>query len=116
MPRLNLTVIRSKDIHTSVKFYEKIGLNFELHIHGNGPQHYATMGTDVTFEIYPTSEKFPVTNGTRIGFEVDSCYEISTALENLGYKVLTKPTDSPWGVRSVLIDPDDHRVELTSNQ
>jgi len=94
MTRLNLTVIRSRDIHASVKFYEALGLKFELHSHGKGPKHYATEDTDTVFEIYPASDRFPVTVGARIGFEVDSCELISSSLISLGYEVLTKPTNS----------------------
>ena len=85
MAKLNLTVIRSKDIHSSVKFYELLGLRFELHSHGRGPKHYATINSEVVFEIYPESDKFPVTVGSRIGFQVDCCETISSELLDAGY-------------------------------
>lgn len=99
MTRLNLAVIRSSDIHGSVKFYEQFGLKFELHSHGKGPEHYATLDTDTVFEIYPATTKMPVTVGTRIGFEVDSCEGVSQRLIDAGYNVKTLPSNSPWGVR-----------------
>ena len=108
-------MIRSEEIHTSVKFYKQLGLKFELHRHGKGPEHYASLDTDTVFEIYPVSEKFPVTIGARIGFEVDSCEEVSAKLVEAGYAALTLPAESPWGVRAVFIDPDEHRVEIVSS-
>ncbi len=114
IPRLNLTVIRSADIHQSVSFYELIGLNFELHSHGKGPQHYATLGGDVVFEIYPATDKMPVTVGTRIGFEVDSCEKASRQLLEAGYTAKVMPNESPWGMRAVFSDPDNHSVEIVS--
>ena len=114
MARLNLTVIRSKDIHTSVKFYKLLGLQFELHSHGKGPKHYATVDSETVFEIYPASDKFPVTVGTRIGFKVNCCEQLSSILMSSGYNALTMPTKSPWGMRAVFVDPDNHRVEIIS--
>ena len=115
MTRLNLIVIRSKDIHISVKFYELLGLKFELHSHGKGPKHYATVDSDTVFEIYPASEKFPVTVGTRVGFEVESCEEVSSCLIASGFTALNVPKESPWGMRAVFLDPDEHRVEIVSS-
>lgn len=114
MAKLNLTVIRSADIHIAVKFYRLLGLEFEIHSHGNGPKHYATMDTDSVFEIYPATEKFPATLGTRIGFKVDDCESVSQMLISSGYKAHLMPEKSPWGMRAVFSDPDGHKVEVTS--
>jgi len=114
MVKLNLTVIRSNDIQSSVKFYQLLGLCFELHSHGKGPKHYASLDTSTVFEIYPSTARFPVTIGTRIGFEVHSCGEVSSLLQQAGYEAKSLPKDSPWGVRAVFSDPDGHSVEITS--
>jgi catechol 2,3-dioxygenase-like lactoylglutathione lyase family enzyme len=114
MTRLNLTVIRSADIHASARFYQNLGLKFELHSHGSGPKHYATLDSDITFEIYPASEKFPVSVGTRLGFEVSNCEKLSQTLLDEGYQIKSQPKDSPWGMRAVFADPDGHAVELIS--
>lgn len=114
--RLNLTVIRCSDIEASAAFYGLLGLRFEKHRHGKGPEHFATSEEGSTFELYPASERFPVTVGTRIGFAVSSCDEAVAALEAEGHSIESPPTDSPWGKRAVAIDPDGHRVELTSQE
>lgn len=112
--RLNLTVIRCSDIETSAAFYRLLGLHFEKHRHGTGPEHYASENDGSTFELYPASARFPVTMGTRIGFAVDSCDGVAQALEDAGFVIESSPVDSPWGRRAVAIDPDGHRVELGS--
>lgn len=112
--RLNLTVIRCADIEVSVEFYRLLGLVFEKHSHGSGPEHYATSEDNWTFELYPASVKFPVCCSTRIGFAVDSCDTIVEQLQLAGYTIDAMPTDSPWGRRAVVVDPDGHRVELTA--
>ncbi|WP_419529575.1 VOC family protein [Haloferula sp.] len=114
MSRLNLTVIRSADIHQSAKFYELLGLQFELHSHGKGPKHYATIDSESTFEIYPATDERPVTIGCRIGFEVSSCDEISSSLIEAGFTASIMPTDTAWGRRAVFADPDGHPVEVVS--
>ena len=114
MPRLNLTVIRSADIDLAHDFYCLFGLNFERHSHGKGPEHYATVDLDSVFEIYPATTKFPPSISTRIGFEVDSCDEVVSLLEDEGFAIASDPTDSPWGRRAVVIDPDGHKVEVVS--
>jgi len=111
---LNLTVIRCAAIDASAEFYRLIGLEFEKHRHGSGPEHYASSDGIWTFELYPASAKFPASSSTRIGFAVDSCDEVAERLRLAGFTLDTVPTDSPWGRRAVVLDPDDHRVELSS--
>ncbi|WP_411825413.1 VOC family protein [Luteolibacter sp. AS25] len=113
--RLNLTVIRSRDIEASSEFYRLIGLEFEKHRHGNSPEHYASSCGDSVFEIYPATAKFPPTIGTRIGFRVDRCDDSVAMLESAGHSIASMPSDSPWGRRAVAIDPDGHKVELISD-
>jgi lactoylglutathione lyase len=111
---LNLTVIRCADIEASAAFYRLLGLEFEKHSHGAGPEHFATFDGLWTFEIYPASTRFPASISTRIGFAVDSCDETAKRLQNSGFALDTIPTDSTWGRRAVALDPDGHRVELLS--
>jgi hypothetical protein len=112
--RLNLTVIRCADIDASSNFYRLTGLEFEKHRHGTGPEHYAASDGIWTFELYPASSKFPASSSTRIGFAVDSCDEVAERLQCAGFALEVVPGDSPWGRRAVALDPDGHRVELTS--
>jgi lactoylglutathione lyase len=112
--RPNLTVIRCADIDASAVFYRLTGLEFEKHRHGTGPEHYAASDGIWTFELYPASAKFPASGSARVGFAVDSCDEVVGRLQVAGFSIEVPPTDSPWGRRAVALDPDGHRVELTS--
>ncbi len=114
MPRPNLTVIRCADIDASAAFYRLIGLEFEKHRHGTGPEHYAASDGIWAFELYPASVKFPVSSSTRMGFAVASCDEVADRLRVAGFSLDADPADSPWGRRAVAQDPDGHRVELSS--
>lgn len=114
MTQLNLTAIRSADIHKSAEFYKNLDLEFELHSHGKGPKHYASMNTEAVFEIYPTTEKMPVTTSSRIGFSVRSCDAVIKRIQDKGFKVVSMPKESPWGLRAVIKDPDGYSVEVIS--
>jgi hypothetical protein len=98
--RPNLTVIRCADIEASVVFYRIIGLDFEKHRHGTGPDHYAASDGIWTFELYPASPRFPASATARIGFAVDSCDDVVERLRIAGFEIETAPTDSPWGRRA----------------
>lgn len=113
-PRPNLTVIRCEDVEVSAGFYRIVGLEFEKHRHGSGTEHYAASDGIWTFELYPASTKFPASSSTRIGFAVSSCDHTADRLRAAGFSLDAAPADSPWGRRAVAIDPDGHRVELSS--
>ncbi len=112
-PVVNLLVVRSRDIHRAVKFYQCFGLEFELHSHGRGPLHYAAEIGGLVFEIYPEKEG-KSTLGTRMGFCVKSVDETVARLAEFEVEVLTQPADSKWGRRAVVRDLDGHAVELTA--
>ncbi len=115
-PTLSLIVIRVADINRSAQFYSALGLQFQHEQHGNGPEHFSTSLGDTDFELYPSTERFPVTS-VRLGFTVDSIEAIleiwlqSDRFQN-NVKILSEPKDSPWGVRAVVADLDGHRIEL----
>jgi lactoylglutathione lyase len=46
---------------------------------------------------------------TEVQLNLDS---LMIRLQQEDITVITKPTDSEWGRRAVVIDPDGHRVEL----
>ncbi|MFN0127661.1 MAG: VOC family protein [Verrucomicrobiales bacterium] len=110
-PSLNLVVIRARDIDASKTFYEHFGLTFRRHKHGKGPEHYACESPSCVFEIYPESGLS--SSGARIGFSVSEVDSTVEALRGAGEVIITEPTDSPWGRRAVIRDPDGHSVELT---
>lgn len=114
MVRPSLLVIRSPDVERSVQFYRALGLVFDKHAHGKGPEHFASECEGFVFEIYPASASAGSTLGTRIGFTVASVDETLAKLAELGISVVTPPSDSPWGRRAVVDDFDGHRVELLS--
>lgn len=46
------------------------------------------------------------------GFVVGSVGEVVSAVRALGAEVIQEPTPYPWGVRSLLVDPDGRTVEV----
>jgi lactoylglutathione lyase len=110
--QINLVVIRSVDLERSVNFYQLLGLTFLKHRHGNGLEHFASTLGNVTFEIYPQTPKAGTTVGTRLGFQVMDLEALITTLSQANTQILIQPTDSEWGRRSVIVDPDGHRIEL----
>jgi lactoylglutathione lyase len=111
---LNLLTIRSTDIDRAVRFYETLGLRFQKHSHGNGPEHYCSEDAGLAFEIYPLEPNKLPTTDTRLGFSVTSVDLATAKLADLGARLITGPTNSPWGRRAVIADFDGHRVELTA--
>jgi catechol 2,3-dioxygenase-like lactoylglutathione lyase family enzyme len=112
LPNLNLVVLRSPDIERAAAFYREMGFSFTRHSHGSGPEHYSSEVSGIVFEIYPATAKSPPTTGTRIGFRVDSVGALVTSLTKLGAELVTPPSDSEWGRRAVIKDPDGHVIEL----
>lgn len=113
---LNLLTIRSSDIDHAVRFYEMLGLRFQKHAHGKGPEHYCSENAGVAFEIYPLEPGKTPTTDTRLGFAVNSVDLAASKLSKLGARLVSPPVDSPWGRRAVLADFDGHRVELIAKQ
>ncbi len=109
---LNLVVLRSTDVRRAAAFYSCLGLHFEQHRHGNGPEHFAAELPNCVFELYPLAADSASTLGTRVGFRVPSVDEAIQALRNYPSAVVTPAKDSEWGRRAVVTDPDGHRVEL----
>jgi predicted enzyme related to lactoylglutathione lyase len=112
-PQMNLVVIRARDLDRAQEFYERVGLKFERHAHGNGPEHLACEMSSFVFEIYPVVDEQPTTESTRIGFAVRNVDELVEKLSTAGVAIHRQPKDSPWGRRAVVRDFDNHLVELT---
>lgn len=111
-PNLNLVVLRSADPARAVAFYERLGLQFERHRHGDGPEHLAAAAGSVVLEIYPRRDESDSTRSVRLGFRVAGLDRLLEELGRCGTPVVVPPRDSPWGRRAVVDDPDGHRVEL----
>jgi predicted enzyme related to lactoylglutathione lyase len=115
-PLLNLVVIRAADLDRAERFYRVLGLQFERHRHGKGPEHLAAQpyANGYVFEIYPASAKTGPTTGIRIGFTLDGVDSYIDGLVEAGGTIIEAPADSEWGRRAVVADPDGHRVELVT--
>ena len=111
-PIANLLVLRSPDIDQAVKFYQQLGMLFQRHAHGKGPEHYASEICGFVFEIYPQRNDGDATIKTRIGFNVDDVDGVISLLREIDATILTDPVDTEWGRRAVVKDFDGHTVEL----
>lgn len=108
---LNLVVIKSKNIEESVSFYEELGLDFKKEQHGQGPEHYACELNHLVFEIYPSLIN-DIDAQTRIGFTVSNVEKVINNLRVKGAEIITELTESTWGKRAVVQDPDGYKIEL----
>jgi catechol 2,3-dioxygenase-like lactoylglutathione lyase family enzyme len=113
-PIPNLLVIRSQNIERAVTFYETLGIRFERHSHGKGPEHYAAEICGFVFEIYPQRDDASTTTNTRFGFNVDSVDRSLELLAKLDVDIESPAKDSEWGRRAVVRDLDGHTVELVT--
>jgi predicted enzyme related to lactoylglutathione lyase len=111
---LNLVVIRAADLDRSAGFYGRLGLTFECHRHGQGPEHLASQIGEVVFEIYPAKEVTDRRESVRIGVAVEDVDALVRTMTESGGTIVSLPSDSPWGRRAVVADPDGHRVEITA--
>ena len=103
--KLNLLVLRCKNIELTKAFYEKLGLKFVKEKHGKGVEHYATYVGEMVLELYPLKKGLEIEQ-SRLGFSVElhclesmkdeaiSCYEFN------GQNIV------------VVQDPDGRKVEL----
>ena len=111
-PLLNLLVIRSRDIHHAVKFYEKLGMKFHLDSHGQSPEHYVSDNSGIVFEIYPLRNMHETATQSRFGFRVQDVDAVVEKLREVKATLLTPPQDTEWGRRAVVQDFDGHTIEL----
>ena len=109
---LNLIVLRAANMERALQFYGWLGLDFTQHRHGSGPEHYACELGSVVFEIYPHVDETQSTRATRIGFQVNQLDALIAKLQENDVPIISSPKESPWGRRTVVDDPDGHRVEL----
>ena len=114
-PRLNLLVLRSAAPERLAAFYEGLGLRFERHRHGSGPEHYAAQAGEAVFEIYPLGDADETPTLPRLGFTVDALPEALAAAEANGGSLAAPAKPSPWGFRAVVSDPDGRKVELVES-
>ncbi len=112
-PRLNLLVLRSPDPSGLADFYSRLGLAFERHWHGNGPEHFGAESGGTVLEIYPLDSTGGATAAVRLGFAVADVDKSCSDLLAAGGTAVRSPCASQWGRRAVVQDLDGHKVELT---
>lgn len=112
--KLNLLVIRVADLAKSRAFYESLGLSFLEERHGNGPIHLSAQLNGSVLELYPIASSL-TTAGTRFGLLVPGVDRVVDRAITAGGLLISAATDSPWGRRAVVTDPDGHKVELTED-
>ena len=111
---LNLVVIRATDLERARVFYEAIGLRFIPEKHGTGPEHFACDLNGVIIELYPRKSTGPVAaDAVRLGFVVADLEDIVKRVASIGGQINQPLSQSDWGLRAVVCDPDGYRVELT---
>lgn len=120
MATLSLIVLRCVDLEASRTFYSALGLYFELEQHGNGPVHYSCQLGDHVLELFPgkpgSAPARLVGGATMHGFHVESLEAVLSSLQAQQAEIIHSPSDSPWGRRAVVLDPDGRAVELTQIQ
>ncbi|MBS63402.1 VOC family protein [Salinisphaera sp.] len=103
--KLDLLVLRCRQLEPSRQFYESLGFRFAAEKHGTGPLHYAAVGDGFVFELYPASANEAVDN-TRLGFGIE---HIPQSLAQVP-ETTTREFD---GTRIYIVrDPDGRKIEL----
>jgi len=111
---LNLAVIHVANLDRSAAFFEALCVTFSRERHGNGPEHLSACLNGLVFELYPRRNEAAKDN-TRLGFKVPSLSEALNAIQSVGGVVASPPSQSEFGLRAVVIDPDGRRVELSQS-
>jgi predicted enzyme related to lactoylglutathione lyase len=110
--RLNLLVLKTRDVERLRGFYSLLGLSFREEKHGEGPTHFSARVGELVFELYPLPASAPqVEDGVRLGFAVAELDAVLRRLEGSG-AVVRGARETEWGRRAVLRDPDGRRVEV----
>lgn len=112
LTELQLLVIYTPDLERTKSFYEILGLKFSAERHGSGPLHFAANVAGVVFEIYPSHDN-EVSQSARLGFRVLGISRVVDEFRSAGFRIISEPSSSPWGIRAVIQDPDNRKVEIT---
>jgi predicted enzyme related to lactoylglutathione lyase len=111
--RLNLLVLKTRQLDRLRDFYSALGITFAEERHGDGPTHLAGRVGDVVLELYPLpADAGPADSTTRLGFIVPDLDAALRQMEAAGATVVSPPRQTEWGRRSLIRDPDGRAVEL----
>ncbi|RFS19958.1 glyoxalase/bleomycin resistance/extradiol dioxygenase family protein [Chitinophaga silvatica] len=114
MANLNLIVIKTDKLQEQAAFYTILGWQFDYHKHGNGPYHYASVGTVPVLEIYPLPKGVTQPDKTtRLGFAVENLPVIIDQLKCMGANIISAPGHTEWGFTAIVEDLDGRKIELT---
>lgn len=112
--KLNLLVLRCRDIDVSRGFYEQLGLVFEREQHGSGPVHYAAVFAGMVFELYSLKEGEPA-DRSRLGFAVNLETDLRESLDDAGMAIVSQYEVDQEPV-FVVEDPDGRKVEVRQSE
>jgi lactoylglutathione lyase len=116
-PTLSLIVLRTSQMEATLAFYRALGFAFVEEKHGTGPVHYSTQIGSCVMEIFPGEPAEPLgrkaSGAAMLGFSVPSVDQTVEAVRQLGAQIVTAPTESLWGRRAVVVDPNGRGIELT---
>lgn len=107
--KIDLLVLRCRELQVSKKFYEQLGFRFVEEQHGRGPVHYSSQEAGFVFELYPLARGEPVDN-LRLGFSVVS---IEYAVQSLNLEGMY---ESDGRQVYVVQDPDGRKIELSKQK
>ncbi len=111
--QINLLVIRTSNPKALSLFYERLGMVFQYHQHGNGPMHYSAEFGGLVFEIYPLlKSQETADHSLRLGFDVDSLDELILKLKEVKVEIIQQPIQTDWGYVAIIKDPDNRKIEL----
>jgi hypothetical protein len=115
--RVNLVVVRTRQLAALRRFDEAIGLLFAVERHGAGPEHLSvTLPGGTVLELYPASADQEVEAGAvsdvRLGVVVRDLPVAVEAAVHAGGAVIHPSSVSASTVLVVLSDPEGRRVEL----
>ena len=111
--QINLLVIRTSNPKELSSFYERLGMAFQYHRHGNGPMHYSAEFGGLVFEIYPLlKNQEAADHSLRLGFDVDDLEELILKLKEAQVEILQQPIQTDWVYVSIIKDLDGRKIEL----
>ena len=107
---LNLLVLRCRDVDAAGRFYTCLGMTFDRHRHGTGPEHLGADDAAGVLELYPLAAGGSV-DTAGLGFAVADLTAAAARFTAAGFAP-GEPADRPWGRTFVVRDPDGRRVEV----
>ncbi|WP_433924973.1 VOC family protein [Vreelandella sp. 21] len=104
--KINLFVLRCKELEASKQFYELLGFNFVKERHGDGPTHYSSQDAGFVFELYPLAKNEALDN-SRVGFSLNGTQQVLSHVKTVSQHELNG--------RQIYVaqDPDGRKVELS---